>query len=117
MRPPGAVDQAGDSLHLKGGKPAVERAACDFQLPTSGVDANLTGKANSSHPKPDLVKAWFPRLAGRPTVLSRQEQEARAFLITVPTNPTVRIGGAALSRVWHVGTLSPDVPNLSRKFT
>src|SRR5205807_1804843 len=64
----------------------------------------------------DSVKAGFPRLTGRPTVLRSQEQEAGALLIPVPTNATVRIGWVDLSRVRHAGTVGPAVPFLSRKF-
>jgi hypothetical protein len=116
MWSPGSVDQAGNPVCLKGGEPAVERAARDFELPTRSLDANLKSKPNGSHPKADLVKAWFPRLSGRPTVLSGQEQEARALLIAVPTNATVRVGWVDLSRVRHARTVEPAVPFLSRKF-
>src|SRR5437588_4552816 len=117
MWSPGTVHQASDSARLKGGEPAVERAARDFELPACSLDANVQGKPHSSHPKANSVKAGFPRLTGRPTVMRSQEQEAGALLIPVPTNATVRIGWVDLSRVRHAGTVGPAVPFLSRKFT
>jgi len=117
MRSPGIVDQASDPVRLKGGQPAVERAASDFELLTRRLDANLLRKSNRSHPTTDLVKPWLLGLARRPTVLSGQEQEARALLVAMPTSATVRIGRVELSRVRHAGTLGPAVPYLSRKFT
>src|SRR6266545_641787 len=116
MRSPGIVDQASDPVRLKGGQPAVERAASDFELLTRRLDANLLRKSNRSHPTTDLVKPWLLGLARRPTVLSGQEQEARALLVAMPTSATVRIGRVELSRVRHAGTIGPAVPYLSRKF-
>ena len=57
IRSPRIVDQASDPLGLKGGEPAVERAASDFELLTCRLDANKPSKSNSSHPATDLVGA------------------------------------------------------------
>jgi len=116
MRSPGIIDQASDPLCLISGEPAVERAVPDIELTARSFDANFKSQADSSHPKADLVKAWLSRLTGGPTVLSGQEQEPRSFLVPVPTNATMRIGGVELSRVRHAGTVGPAVPYLSRKF-
>src|SRR6266545_1628660 len=101
MRASGAVDQADDPLALEGGKPAVERATRDLELAAGRLDSNLMAKADSSHPEANLVEFRPCRLTARPTVLSRQEQEPRTFLITMPAKTTVRIGGVGLSRVGH----------------
>jgi hypothetical protein len=117
MRSPGIVDQASDPARFKGGEPAVERAASDFELLTRRLDANLVCKSNRSHPTTDLVKPWLLALTGRPTILGGQEQESRTLLVAMPTSATARIGRVELSRVRHAGTVGPAVPYVSRKFT
>ncbi|PZR97962.1 MAG: hypothetical protein DLM67_06695, partial [Candidatus Nephthysia bennettiae] len=64
----------------------------------------------------DLSQIWLRMVLGRPAVLGREEEEARALLIAVTANESTRIGRCCDVGLRHPGTLRPAFSDLSGNF-
>src|ERR1700730_627854 len=117
QRPSRALDQPLDAALLVASQPAVQRTSRHSQLSTRAPHPGLQRSPHPAHPSPHLIKAIAaPPGAGRPAVLSGQEEEPGAFLVVVPPKPSAGIGRSRFVKLGHASNPAPRVPYLSGNF-
>ena len=116
MRASGIGNQTGDSICHEGGLPAVEGSRRAADLQTGVLDAVLVSESQRTHPSAHLSKARTSWLGSRSAVLRGDEEEARAFLVPVATNPPARVRWSSGKVLRHRRKLSPSLSYVCGNF-
>ena len=104
MWPARSIDERFETAGLKTEPPAVEAR------PTGPEGegcrgALLAGDANTANPEAQGAQIGTNQWPGRSSAPRRQEEEARAFLIRMPEETTVRLGAVLDGDLIHPPTL------------
>ena len=82
----------------------MERRPADAQPKRRG-NAFLTGNPDAAHPKAETSEVGPFTLTRRASTAGREEEEARALLIGVPKEATMRVTTMSALEIFHVWTL------------